>query len=143
MIIRCDDDHGNFFDGGDVHPFVRGPSLHPSFTNRRQTNKIAFAFHSLGQQLPHDDWNHRPEMTDHGQLPRFRAASVNISVPATHRTSARPEIGSSHIEQRLAKSSPAGLITNQWCKDIPFLKEKPAGDTDRFLAFTEINASGN
>src|ERR1700720_2757496 len=82
-------------------------------------------------------------MADHGQLAIARLATMNISVAPAHWALARSEIGARNIDNRLAKRGTTGLIANQGRKDVPLLQKHSTGDTDRFLAFANVNAAGN
>ena len=68
---------------------------------------------------------------------------MNISVASAHRATARTEISSRHIDERFAKRGTSGLIADQRRKNIALLQKKPAGYTDRFLAFAEVNTASD
>jgi hypothetical protein len=82
-------------------------------------------------------------MADHCELAFARPAPMNISIPATHRTLPRTKISAGHIDQWLAKGGASGLIANERPKNIAFLKEYPARDTDCFLALANVNPAGD
>src|SRR5439155_9408141 len=82
-------------------------------------------------------------MTNHGQLAIAWFASVNVAVASSHRPSPCPKIGARNIDQRFAKGGAAGLVANEGCKDIAFLQKNTAGDADCFLAFADVDATGD
>src|SRR5437588_10305110 len=82
-------------------------------------------------------------MADHGQLAVARAAAVNVAVASSHRPGARTKICARDIDQRFAKGGPAGLVTNEGREDVSLLQENSASDANCFLAFADVDATGD
>ena len=121
MIVRRDHDERHLLDRGDVHSLVRRAGLHAAFADRRQADKILFAFESFRHKRAHRHRNHRAEMTDHGELTFERFAAMNVAVASAHRTLPRAEISARNIDQRLAEGRASGLIANERRKDVALL----------------------
>ena len=82
-------------------------------------------------------------MTDHGQLAIARAAAVNIAVASSHRPCPGSKVRPCDVDERLAKGRAARLIANEGREDIAFLQKHAAGDADCFLAFADVDATGD
>src|SRR6266567_3162469 len=82
-------------------------------------------------------------MTDHGQLTIAWTAPVNVAVASSHRSGSRTKICACNIDQRFAKSRAAGLVANEGREDVPFLQKNSASDADCFLAFADVNTTGD
>ena len=143
VIIRGNEDERHFFHRGDVHSFVGRAGLHAAFADHRQSDEFFFAFHLFGEQFSDDDRDHRPKVTDHGELPGLGITAVNVAVAPAHRTLARAEIRARDVEERLAKCRPCRLIADEWRHHIALLQKQAARRAYRFLAAPDVNATGD
>ena len=143
MIVRRDDNERHLFDSRDVHALVKRAGLHAAFADARQADKVFLTAESFRHQRAHRHRNHRAEVTNHGQLIVARPAPVNIAVSSTHRALSRAEISARDVEQWFAECGSPCLVANQRREDVAFLQKQTASHADRFLAFADINTTGD
>src|SRR6202011_5705880 len=82
-------------------------------------------------------------MADHGELAVARLATMNIAVASAHWSLSGAKISARNIDNRFAKRGAPGLVANQRRKDVAFLQKPSASDTDRFLAFADVDSAGD
>jgi hypothetical protein len=68
---------------------------------------------------------------------------MDVAIASAHRAKARAEISSRDIQQRFAECRSSCLVANQRREDIAFFQEQTACDTDRLLAFANVNAASD
>src|ERR1700736_299617 len=68
---------------------------------------------------------------------------MNIAVAPAHWSLSRAKISARNIDNWPPKRGAPGLVANQRGKDVAFLQKHSAGDADRFLAFADVNSTGD
>src|SRR5260370_3633875 len=127
----------------DVHAFVKCAVLHAAFADAGKADKIFLAAKTFRHQRAHRHRHHRAEVANHGELTVGWLSAMNIAVASAHRSLSRAKISAGDVDNRLAERRTAGLIANQWRKDVAFLQKHSTSDADRFLTFATANAAGD
>src|SRR5438046_1083754 len=71
------------------------------------------------------------------------ATPANVAFASSHRSASRTKVCARNINPRFAKGRAAGLVANEGREDVPFLQKNSASDADCFLAFADVNTTGD
>ena len=141
LIVHHDDNQRQLFHCGQVDCLMKRAGGGPAVADGGCTDRGNIPLKTSSDQGARYDRNERSQMADHGLISSTRIASMHIPVATSTQAGARSEMDAEDVDEWFAKGESAGLVADQRAKNIAGFQNHTEGGADRFLAFSEINAS--